>query len=362
MSTQLQDYAYSFPPELIAMAPADQRDESRLLVVNREKQSLQHQTFKNILDYFVAGDVLVLNNSKVFPCRLLTERATGGKQEIFLLRQVDATANTTHLKLGVAPKDKHFSNSEIWEVMLGPNSKVKAGDVFSFAGLRVIIINDPEQTRLAQLEFNGDLFTLLQNIAHVPLPSYIKRPDTDQDTQRYQTVFAKTQGSVAAPTAGLHFTPEILEALQKNGVEILPVTLHVGLGTFLPVKTADITQHKMHTEFYSVEPEVWQKILQAKTDKRRITAVGTTSVRVLESLASITPPLTAGLQQTNIFIRPPYEFQIVNRMITNFHQSESTLLMLVSAFAGREFILSAYAEAIKQRYRLFSYGDAMLIE
>lgn len=354
MSTQLHDYSYAFPPELIALAPADQRDESRLMHVNRKMQRVQHQTFKNILDHFAAGDVLVLNNSRVFACRLLTERPTGGKQEIFLIRRTDKDVQSSLL----------IEKEEIWEVLLGPNSKVKKNDVFAFQNLRVTILNGVNDLpRLVKLQFDGNLFEILNNIAHVPLPSYIKRDDTAQDHERYQTVFAKNQGSVAAPTAGLHFTDALLRSLQQKGVEIHFVTLHVGLGTFLPVKTANILDHKMHEELFSIEPQVWQKILQAQAEKRRITAVGTTSVRVLETLAQNPTASASGeMQRTQIFIHPPYPFKIVERMITNFHQPESTLLMLVSAFAGREFILSAYDEAIKQRYRLFSYGDAMLIE
>lgn len=349
MSTKLSDYAYTFPPELIALAPCNERDGSRLLFVNQKTKALTHELFKNIEKHFVSGDILVLNNSQVFPCRLLTERKTGGKQEIFLIRKVE-NQNTT------------LVNTEIWEVLLGPNSKVNAGDVFTFNHLKVTVLNNPHEPRLAKLEFTGDIFEILQKIAHVPLPSYIKRADTPEDITRYQTVFAKNLGSVAAPTAGLHFTETLLEKLKNQGVEIVYTTLHVGLGTFLPVKTENILEHKMHEEVFAIEPQSWHKLVTAKKQGRRITAVGTTTVRVLETLAHAPEKYDGGWQRTAIFIHPPYTFKMVDRLITNFHQSESTLLMLVSAFAGREFILSAYEEAIKERYRLFSYGDAMMIE
>jgi len=346
MSERLIDYDYSFPAELIALQPASQRDHSRLMLVNRKQKSWQHKMFSEVSAHFQAGDVLVLNNSKVFSCRLVTERASGGKQEIFLLNRV---ASQTI--------DANGQTTETWNVLLGPNAKVKAYDTFTFENLQIKILNEGAQ-RLAELHFTGNLFTILEQIGHVPLPPYIHRADTKNDQTAYQTVYARHMGSVAAPTAGLHFTESLLQNLKDKGVMICPVTLHVGLGTFLPVKNENILQHTMHEENFSIDPQVWQNILAAKKENRRITAVGTTSVRVLETLAQNQSAKTS----TNIFIHPPYEFQIVDRLITNFHQPKSTLLMLVSAFAGREFILSAYHEAIRQKYRLFSYGDAMMIE
>lgn len=351
MSLQRTDYDYAFPEELIATHPNDKRDASRLLVLDRQTKTQSHKTFSDIVDHFSAGDVLVLNNSKVFPCRLMTERPTGGKQEIFLLRDVKTFKGQ---KL----------NGAVWEVLLGPNKKVKKGDTFAFENLTITILNDPDDSkRLALLKSDGPLFEVLQDVAKIPLPPYIKREPEEEDLNRYQTVFAKETGSVAAPTAGLHFTPEIFKKLKNKGVKILYVTLHVGAGTFLPVKTDSILDHKMHEEFFTIDQHVWQDIQNAKKNGQKITAVGTTTVRVLETLAC--RDFVADVNEmlsTDIFIHPPFDFQIVDHLITNFHQPESTLLMLVSAFADREFILSSYEEAIKQKYRLFSYGDAMLIK
>jgi len=346
MTTKRSDYFYAFPESLIALRPLADRSASRLMVLNRTGDSLTHKKFSDIVDSFVPGDVLVMNDSKVFPCRLITTRKSGGRQEIFLIREVDPSNQT-------------------WEVLLNANLKVKAGDQFNFDGLRVTMTNDAQPdnaTRVAKLEFDGDLFPLLQKIAHIPLPPYITRPDTPEDITTYQTVYAKNTGSVAAPTAGFHFTQDLLDTLRSKGVIITTVTLHVGPGTFLPVRTENIQDHKMHTEFYSLSADTCHIINEAKKQNRRVSAVGTTSVRVLESAAANKTALTPHNGQTAIFIYPPYNFKIVDRLITNFHQPESTLLMLVSAFAGRKKILAAYQEAISLGYRLFSYGDALLIE
>ncbi len=345
MFQRLSDFTYAFPESLIATHPLADRSSSRLMVLNRMSGGLTHKKFSDIVDNFASGDVLVMNDSKVFPCRLITARQSGGRQEIFLIREMD--------------------ESDVWEVLLNANTKVKMGDIFSFAGLTVTITNEahPDNpTRRAKLVFIGDLFPLLQKIAHIPLPPYIMRADTPEDINTYQTVYAKSTGSVAAPTAGFHFTPELLQALRDKGVILTSITLHVGPGTFLPVRTENIQDHKMHTEFYSLSADSCKIINEAKKQNRRVTAVGTTSVRVLESAAVKNSELTPHDDQTGIFIYPPYSFKIVDRLITNFHQPESTLLMLVSAFAGREKILAAYQDAIALGYRLFSYGDAMLIE
>ncbi len=363
-----KDFTYEFPQELIAKYPVTPRDASRLLIVNRRDKTTKHTRFKNIADYFNAGDVLVFNNTKVFPCRLITQRKTGGRQEIFLLHSRGDTATGTACR---AP-----TNNEIWSVMLNASGKINAGDVFEFDGLTITIQSDHGNIREARLDYNGDLMAILNRIAHMPLPPYINRDDEPSDRDRYQTVFAKTTGSVAAPTAGLHFTPQIIEELKERGVIICEVTLHVGLGTFLPVKVDDIAQHEMHSEVFSIDEDTCSVLNLAKSEGRKITAVGTTVARVLETIANA--PVGAGsprpqlpqfgrgdlaptTDSTNIFIYPPYEFKMIDRLITNFHQPESTLLMLVSAFAGREFILSAYDEAIKNQYRLFSYGDVMMI-
>lgn len=359
MSRNLHDYSYSYPENLVARYPLESRDQSRLMVLDRVEQKLHHHKFSDITDFFKAGDVLVINDSRVFPSRLVTTRKTGGRQEIFLLHHQSGVIND-------AP-------THHWIVMVTASRKIKKSDVFDFEGLTVTFLddhNDAQETRLVELKYHGDLSEVLKRVGHVPLPPYLGREDETSDHQRYQTIYARESGSVAAPTAGLHFTDEILQKLKTKGVIVAPVTLHVGLGTFLPVRTADITKHKMHSETFFLSDFSRNAINQAKKDGHRITAVGTTSARVLESLAddngvgdtSFLRDTRNSWQSTNIFIYPPYEFKIVDRLITNFHQSESTLLMLVSAFAGREFVLSAYQEAIAKEYRLFSYGDCMMVE
>lgn len=357
MSRYLQDYSYSYPENLVARYPSDKRDASRLMVLNRDSRIIHHQKFSDIVNFFEAGDVLVINDSRVFPSRLVTTRETGGRQEILLVR-----ADTS-----VGP---------YWWVFVNASHKIKKGDVFSFnemsrhAGRPLLAVtftdeyDEKKETRLVELKYHGDLSEILKRVGHVPLPPYLGREDEASDHERYQTVYAQEAGSVAAPTAGLHFTPEILEALKAKGVIVVPVTLHVGLGTFLPVRADDITEHKMHSETFFISDFSREIINQAKKEGRRITAVGTTSTRVLESLAddnSLLCDTKNSWQSTKIFIYPPYKFKIIDRLITNFHQPESTLLMLVSAFAGRDFILSAYQEAIKKQYRLFSYGDCMMV-
>jgi S-adenosylmethionine:tRNA ribosyltransferase-isomerase len=344
VSLSLSDFRFNYPEDLIARHPPLTRGDSRLLVLNKTNGHTTHQKFCDLPAHFQKGDVLILNDTRVFPARLLTQRSSGGKQEILLVRKIDEANN--------------------WEVLLNANTKIKAGAEFAFENLTITIIDDASDdkpTRLAQLKFDGDLMSILKRIGHVPLPPYLGRSDISADQDRYQTVFAEQTGSVAAPTAGLHFTDELLAALKDLGVIIAHVTLHVGPGTFLPVRTEKIQDHKMHTEVFSLSKETCQIINSAKKDNRRITAVGTTSVRVLESVAARNTEMIAQNGQTDIFIYPPYEFKIVDRLITNFHQPESTLLMLVSAFAGREKILAAYQEAVALKYRLFSYGDAMLI-
>lgn len=340
MSDLLKDYSYSYPEELVALYPQDKRDASRLLVLNKAAQKIEHKLFSDICDYFGSGDVLVLNDSKVFPCRLVTNRKTGGRQEIFLVREVE---------------------KNIWQVLVNANHKVHAGDEFLFEHLKVKILDEGGAERRALLHFNGDLFEILERVAKIPLPPYIHRESEDIDKSRYQTVYARERGSVAAPTAGFHFTDEIFAKLKNQGVTIVTVTLHVGPGTFLPVRSEKISEHKMHEEFFHVSAESCDVINQAKRDGRKITTVGTTATRVLESVAQKNGELKPGFGSTDIFIRPPFEFKMVDQLITNFHQPESTLLMLVSAFVGRERLLSAYHGAIQKKYRLFSYGDAMLI-
>jgi len=356
------DFDFVLPPELIAQHPAPQRDGSRLLVLHRAGGRVEHQKFSNIRAFFRAGDVLVLNNSRVIPARLRGAKArSGGQSEILLL-------------------EENACND--WWAMLRPAKRAPIGTQ--------IILHDANghatniharvlETNLAghrRLQFSNtpDLRRELERLGEVPLPPYIMRANAvemREDRERYQTVFAKTDGSVAAPTAGLHFTPGLLEQIRGQGVRICFVTLHVGPGTFLPVKTEVLAAHRMHEETFELGEETARAVNEAKADGRRVIAVGTTSMRVLESVAAQNGGKLAGnAGKTGIFIHPPFPFQIVNGLLTNFHLPRSTLLMLVSAFAapgladagrGRELILSVYAEAIRERYRFYSYGDAMLI-
>jgi len=373
----LSEFDYKYPPELVANYPLEQRDASRLMVLDRQSGTYEHKMFRDIIDYFESGDVLVLNNSKVFPCRLYSKKPTGGKVEIFLLSKIDVIASNN---MDACPTLRdHFvgdplsgllrpaiggtRKDETWSCLITDSKKIPEGTRLDFAENFFGIVRGigGETTREIELHFDGDLNDLLEKHAHVPLPRYIKRADENSDKGRYQTVFAKETGSVAAPTAGFHFTPEILETLHKKGVQIAEVTLHVGIGTFLPVKTEKIEDHEMHEEFYSLSQESAETINKAKKENRRVTVVGTTATRVLESCASGSE-VKSGSGWTRIFIHPPYQFKIVDRLITNFHQPQSTLLMLVSAMAGQKFIMECYREAISKKYRLFSYGDAMLIE
>jgi S-adenosylmethionine:tRNA ribosyltransferase-isomerase len=351
------DFNFALPPELIAQHPAAKRDESRLLVLNRANGRLTHRKFPDLLEFLRDGDALVLNNSRVIPARLRgVNSKTGGKFEILLL-------------------EENAVND--WWVMIRPGKNARIGKQINFhnasreltnISATVIEVNDEGHRRL---QFSGmpDISRELDSLGEIPLPPYIRRHgDLPEDRERYQTVFAKPAGSVAAPTAGLHFTPELLEQIRARGVKISFVTLHVGLGTFASVKTESLAEHKMHEERFEVGDETVRTVNEAKTSGNRVIAVGTTTVRVLESVASQNAgKLNVYRGKTGIFIHPPFQFQIVDALLTNFHLPCSTLLMLASAFAspgeihGREVILSAYAEAIRERYRFFSYGDAMLI-
>jgi S-adenosylmethionine:tRNA ribosyltransferase-isomerase len=352
------DFHYDLPPELIAQHPAKKRDESRLLVLHRGLNRVKHKNFPDVLDFLRAGDVLVLNNSRVIPARLRGVNArTGGKFELLLL-------------------EENAAND--WWVMLRPGKSARVGTQINLldAGGKpveifatVIEVNAEGHRRL---NFSGvkNIRSELDRLGEIPLPPYIRRDgQSPEDKERYQTVFAKAVGSVAAPTAGLHFTPEILEKIRARGVKICFVTLHVGLGTFAPVKTKSLDAHKMHEERFEIGEATVRAVNEAKISGNRVIAVGTTTVRVLESVAAQNGgKLNVHNGKTHIFIYPPFHFKIVDALLTNFHLPCSTLLMLVSAFAapgeknrGREIILSAYAEAVRERYRFFSYGDAMLI-
>ena len=334
------DFYYDLPEELIAQTPADPRDSSRLLVYDREKKTIEHRIFRDVLGYLKAGDVLVINNTRVLPARLYAHTANGGAVEVLLLKRLE--------------KDK-------WEVLVKPGKKCKIGTNLTVSdelSLTVEGITDSGE-RIVEFHYEGVFEQILEKVGNMPLPPYIKKKLEDKN--RYQTVYAKTDGSAAAPTAGLHFTPALLEAVKNKGVQIAEVLLHVGLGTFRPVKEDIITDHKMHSEYYEVGEEAAEIINTAKRDGRRIIAVGTTSVRTLESVADENGFIKPCHGNTEIFIYPPYKFKCVDALITNFHLPESTLIMLVAAMTGREEILSFYKTAVAEKYRFFSFGDAMLV-
>ncbi|MGC9006971.1 MAG: tRNA preQ1(34) S-adenosylmethionine ribosyltransferase-isomerase QueA, partial [Sulfurihydrogenibium sp.] len=334
---KLSDFDYHLPKELIAKYPVEPRDSCRLMVLDRKNQTIEHRIFRDIVDYLKEGDLLVLNDTKVIPARLIGKKEkTGANLEVFLLKQVE---------------------DNVWEALIKNIRRLKPGDrIFISEDFFVEYLSREEDKGFVKLH-SKNLKEDLEKYGHIPLPPYIERPDEEKDKQLYQTVFAKKEGSVASPTAGLHFTTELLEKIKSKGVKIAYVTLHVGLGTFKPVKDEDITKHKMHEEFYSIPEETLTMIKETKENGKSVIAVGTTVVRTLESYA-----ITGKREDyTNIFIYPPFEFKIVDKLITNFHLPKSTLIMLVSAFATREFILKAYNEAVKEKYRFFSYGDAMFI-
>lgn len=339
--TKLSTYDYHLPEELIAQTPLVKRDESRMLVFDRKTKTTLHRQFKNIKDFLKKGDVLVLNNTRVLPARLMAKKDTGANIEILLLKRYNLTD---------------------WEVVMKPAKRVKIGTVLTLSEeLKCELIDILEDgNRVVRFVFDGVFEDILSRIGEMPLPHYIK--ERLKDKERYQTVYNKIDGSAAAPTAGLHFTKELLQEIQDMGVEILEVTLDVGLGTFRPCKEEDITKHDMHTEHYRISKEVAERINKAKIENRRVIAVGTTSVRTLESAASKGVPLTEDDDDTSIFIYPPYKFKIVDALITNFHLPKSTLIMLVSAFAGYENTMDLYETAVENQYRFFSFGDCMFIQ
>ena len=337
----LSTYDYHLPEELIAQTPLEKRDESRLLVFDRKTKDTYHRTFKDIKSFLRKGDVLVINNTRVLPARIQAKKDTGASIEILLLKRYNMTD---------------------WEVVMKPAKRVKVGQILSISPeLKCELINVLEDgNRVIRFIFDGVFEDILSRVGEMPLPHYIH--EKLKDKERYQTVYNKVDGSAAAPTAGLHFTKELLQEIQDMGVEILEVTLDVGLGTFRPCKEDDITKHKMHTEHYRISEEVAEKINKAKIENRRVIAVGTTSVRTLESVASKGMPLVADDDDTSIFIYPPYKFKVVDALITNFHLPKSTLIMLVSAFAGYENTMDLYETAVENQYRFFSFGDCMFIQ
>lgn len=341
----VSDFDYYLPEGLIAQHPSDKRDESRLLVADRKTGRLEHRLFYNILDYLNPGDCLVMNNSKVIPARLFgVKEMTGAKVEFLLTKRIE---------------------DDLWEAMVRPGKKLHVGDRVSFTAdgslSAKIMEHGQGGTRVACFEYAGDFHELLERIGKMPLPPYIERESDDEDRKRYQTVYCKEEGSVAAPTAGLHFTEELIEEVQRKGVKTAFVTLHVGIGTFRPVKCENIEEHQMHFEEYEIDEKTAAVINETKRAGGRIVSVGTTSTRTLESAANEDGIVAAGRGSTGIFIYPGYRFKVIDSLITNFHLPKSTLLMLVSALYNREAILAAYKEAVDQKYRFFSYGDAMLI-
>ena len=336
------DFYFDLPQELIAQDPLEDRSSSRLMVLDRKTGEIEHHIFKEVIDYLNPGDCLVVNNTKVIPARLFgSKEGTEAKIEILLLKRKE---------------------NDVWETLVKPGKKAKPGTRISFGdGLLTGEVIDvvEEGNRLIKFTYDGIFEEILDQLVQMPLPPYITHQLKDKN--RYQTVYAKHDGSAAAPTAGLHFTPELLEAIKAKGVNIAHVTLHVGLGTFRPVKVEDVTNHHMHSEFYIVEEDQAKLINETKQRGGKIVSVGTTSCRTLESATDDQGVLHAGSGWTDIFIYPGYQFKMIDRLITNFHLPESTLLMLVSALAGKDNIMAAYEEAVKERYRFFSFGDAMMI-
>lgn len=339
---KLNEFYYELPNELIAQTPIERRDMSRLLMLDRETGNIDHKIFKDIIDYLNPGDCLILNDSKVLPARLFGVKIeTGAKVEIFLLEQ---------------------KGTDIWEVLVRPGKKMRTGANISICDglLRASIIDEVEGgNRLAKFYYEGNFYNVLEKVGQMPLPPYIK--EKLKDKNRYQTVYAKVPGSAAAPTAGLHFTEELLKKIKDKGVSVAYVTLHVGLGTFRPVKVDNITEHKMHSEHYLIPNETAKIINNTKKMGKRVIAVGTTSCRTLETAGAVNSTISEREGFTDIFIYPGYKFKVIDALITNFHLPESTLLMLVSAFASRDMIVNAYQNAIQERYKFFSFGDAMFI-
>ena len=338
----LSDFDYNLPEELIAQTPCQQRDHSRLMVLNRKDKSISHKHFYDLKQYLKKGDTLVFNDTKVIPARLIGYRAkTGGKVEVFLLRCTEGNR---------------------WETLVKPGKKAQIGNIIEFSDeLSCEVIDHTDfGGRIVEFKFDGIFEEILDRLGETPLPPYIHEKLADKN--RYQTVYARENGSAAAPTAGLHFTKELLEEIKAMGVNLAFVTLHVGLGTFRPVNVDNIEDHVMHKEFYHIEKEAADIINNTKKNGGRVIAVGTTSIRTLESAAKEDGTIEPIADETGIFIYPGYKFKIVDAIVTNFHLPKSTLIMLISAFAGREYVLSAYEEAVREKYRFFSFGDAMFIE
>ena len=347
---KLSDFQFDLPKTLLAQRPSPDRDESRLMVLNRKEEKIEHYVFKDIINFFEEGDVMVLNNTKVFPARLFgNKEKTGARIEVFLLRELN-------------------QDQRLWDVLVDPARKIRIGNKLYFGEddslVAEVIDNTTSRGRTLRFLFDGnyDQFRLkLKELGQTPLPKYINRPLEDEDQERYQTIYAKHEGAVAAPTAGLHFSKHLLKRLEIKGIDIAELTLHVGLGTFSPVEVEDLSKHKMDSEELIIDNIAVEKVNRAWLDKKKICAVGTTVMRGLESSVSSSGMLNQFEGWTHKFIFPPYDFSIANCMITNFHTPKSTLMMMVSAFASTDFIKHAYKTAIKEKYNFYSYGDAMLI-
>lgn len=347
---KLSKFNFELPSELIAEWPAEHRDESRLMVVHKDTGKIEHKQFKDLTEYFDEGDLMVLNNTKVFPARIFSKKEkTGAKIEVFLLRELD-------------------KESRLWDVLVEPARKIRIGNKLYFDEEETLVaeVIDNTTSRGRTLRFLSDTSyedfrKKLYEIGQPPLPKYIKREVDELDYERYQTIFAEEEGAVAAPTAGLHFSKHLMKRLEIQGVDFAKVTLHVGLGTFRNIEVEDLSKHKMDSEEYFITPETADKVNSAKQRKQRVCAVGTTVCRALESSLTSTRDLTSSSGWTNKFIFPPYKFAIPNAMITNFHLPKSTLIVMISAFLGYELTMKAYEEAVKEKYRFYSYGDAMLI-
>lgn len=347
---KLSQFKFDLPDSLIAHNPVENRDEARLMVLDRKTGAIEHKIFKDILGYFEEKDVMILNNTKVFPARLYgNKEKTGATIEVFLLRELNRELR-------------------LWDVLVDPARKIRVGNKLYFGDddllVAEVVDNTTSRGRTIRFLFDGTDDEFRRNIeilGETPLPKYIKRKATAEDKERYQTIFAKNEGAVAAPTAGLHFSRELMKRLELKGVDFAEVTLHVGLGTFRAVEVEDLTKHKMDSEQYIIEQKDADMVNKANLEKRKVCAVGTTSMRAIESAVSAGRELKAANDWTSKFIFPPYEFSIANCMITNFHTPESTLLMMVAAFGGYEHVMKAYEVAVKEKYRFYSYGDAMLI-
>lgn len=355
MRTKLSQFNFELPEELVAKYPSERRDESRLMVVHKDSGKIEHKQFKDILDYFDEGDAFIFNNTKVFPARMYGQKEkTGAKIEVFLLRELN-------------------SDARLWDVLVDPARKIRVGNKLYFSHkenpdenvlVAEVVDNTTSRGRTIRFFYDGDdaeFREVLKKLGNTPLPKYIDREPEALDAERYQTVYAKELGAVAAPTAGLHFSKELMKRLEIKGVNFADVTLHVGLGTFRSIDVEDLSKHKMDAEYFKIQQPAVKVVNKAKAAHKRVCGVGTTSMRTVESAVSATRNLKSAEGWTNLFVYPPFEFNIANAMITNFHLPKSSLVIMACAFGGRDLIMDAYEEAIKEKYKFFSYGDAMLI-